>query len=133
MLAPSAHVRTPESQFTKFLVSVSEARRPLLSPARFSKRFKWPIQMIAERAHVHRNTVTRMPGSPAVQGYLRNVLRIVRATLELTDGDINKSLIWFQNCPIAEFGYRTADELVAAGETDAVLKYIESIASGPTG
>jgi hypothetical protein len=129
----STPLRTPESQFTKFLTSVSESRLPLLSPTRFSKRLQWPIQLIAERAHVHRNTVTRTPGSPAVQAYLRNVLRVIRVSLELTDGDINRSLIWFQNCPIAEFGFRTADELVTSGETEAVVKYVESIASGPTG
>jgi hypothetical protein len=105
----------------------------MLSPSRFSKRLQWPVQLIAERAHVHRNTVTRTPGSLSIQAYLRNVLRVIRVSLDLTNGDINKSLIWFQNCPIAEFGFQTADELVAAGETEAVVKYLESISSGSTG
>jgi hypothetical protein len=129
----STQLQTPEAQFSKFLASVSETRMPLLSPSRFSKRLQWPIQLIAERAHVHRNTVTRTPGAPAIQAYLRNVLRVIRAALELTSGDVNHALIWFQNSPIAEFGFRTADELVTAGETEAVVKYLESIASGPTG
>ncbi|MDR3673109.1 MAG: hypothetical protein P4L36_19850 [Holophaga sp.] len=129
----SMHLQTAESEFSKFLASVSSTHAPLLSPSRFSKRLNWPMRLIAERAHVHRNTVARTPGSPAVQAYLRNVLRVLRVTLEFTDGDINRSLIWFQNCPIAEFGYQTADELVTAGETEAVVNYLESIASGSTG
>ena len=126
-------VLNPEAQFTEFLASVSEASRPLLSPSRFSKRLQWPIQSLADRAHVHRNTVAKTPGAPAIQGYLRNVLKVIRVALDLSQGDLNRSLIWFQNAPIAEFGYRTADELVAAGETEAVVKYLESILSGPVG
>ena len=73
------------------------------------------------------------PGSPEFQGYLRNVLKVVRVSLDLTNGDLNRSLIWFQNCPIAELDFKTADELVASGETEAVVKYLESISAGPTG
>lgn len=129
----AALVLNTEAQFTEFLVSVSETSRPLLSPTRFSKRLQWPIQSLADRAHVHRNTVAKTPGAPAIQAYLRNVLKVIRVALELTQGDLNRSLIWFQNSPIAEFEYRTADELVAAGETEAVVKYLESVLAGPTG
>ena len=44
---------------------------PLLSPKRFSQAMHIDLQMLAEQAHVHRNTISRAPGSRGVQEFLR--------------------------------------------------------------
>ena len=124
---------SPESRFTRFLADISERKRPILSPSRFAERMDLNVQSIADRARVHRNTVSRAPESLAVQEYMRNVLRVLREAMDLTGGDINRSIIWFKNHPIADFAYRTADDLVADGKTDAVVNYLQSIRSGATG
>jgi len=68
------------------------------------------LQMLAEQAHVHRNTIARAPGSPGVQGFLREALRIIKAATDL-NGDINKALFWYRNEPLSVFGYKTAERL----------------------
>jgi hypothetical protein len=47
--------------------------------------------------------------------------------------DRDRSIFWFRNTPIAEFAHQTAEQLVAAGKTEAVIAYLQSIASGSTG
>lgn len=39
---------------------------PVLSPKRFSQALHIDLQTLAEQAHVHRNTISRAPGSRGV-------------------------------------------------------------------
>ena len=105
---------------------------PLLSPKRFSQALHIDLQMLAEHAHVHRNTITRAPGSRGVQDFLREALRVIKAATDL-NGDLNKALFWYRNEPLAVFGYKTAERLVSEGRTDDLLRYIASIEAGAAG
>jgi len=105
---------------------------PLLSPKRFSQALHIDLQMLAEQAHVHRNTITRAPGSRGVQDFLREALRVIKAATDL-NGDLNKALFWYRNEPLAVFGYKTAESLVSEGRTDDLLRYIASIEAGAAG
>ena len=105
---------------------------PLLSPKRFSQALHIDLQMLAEQAHVHRNTITRAPGSRGVQDFLREALRVIKAATDL-NGDLNKALFWYRNEPLAVFGYKTAERLVSEGRTDDLLRYIASIEAGAAG
>jgi len=105
---------------------------PLLSPKRFSQALHIDLQMLAEQAHVHRNTITRAPGSRGVQDFLREALRVIKAATDL-NGDLNKALFWYRNEPLAVFGYKTSERLVSEGRTDDLLRYIASIEAGTAG
>ena len=105
---------------------------PVLSPKRFSQALHIDLQMLAEQAHVHRNTITRAPGSRGVQEFLREALRIIKAATDLS-GDLNKALFWYRNEPLSVFGYETAERLVSKGRTDDVLRYIASPEAGAAG
>ena len=105
---------------------------PLLSPKRFSQAMHIDLQMLAEQAHVHRNTISRAPGSRGVQEYLRGALRIIKAVTDL-NGDLSKALFWYRNEPLSVFGYKTAERLVSEGRTDDLLRYIASIEAGAAG
>ena len=105
---------------------------PVLSPKRFSQAMHIDLQMLAEQAHVHRNTITRAPGSRGVQDFLREALRIIKAATDL-NGDLNKALFWYRNEPLSVFGYKTAERLVSEGRTDDLLRYIASIEAGAAG
>ena len=105
---------------------------PVLSPKRFSQALHIDLQMLAEQAHVHRNTITRAPGSRGVQDFLREALRIIKAATDL-NGDLNKALFWYRNEPLSVFGYKTAERLVSEGRTDDLLRYIASIEAGAAG
>ncbi len=73
------------------------------------------LQMLAEQAHVHRNTISRAPGSRGVQDFLR------------------EALFWYRNEPLSVFGYKTAERLVSEGRADDLLRYIASIQVGAAG
>jgi hypothetical protein len=105
---------------------------PLLSPKRFSQALNIDLQMLAEQAHVHRNTISRAPGSRGVQDFLREALRIIKAATDLT-GDLSKALFWYRTEPLAVFGYKTAERLASEGRTDDVLRYVSSLEAGAAG
>ena len=105
---------------------------PVLSPKRFSQALHIDLQMLAEQAHVHRNTITRAPGSRGVQEFLREALRIIKAATDL-NGDLNKALFWYRNEPLSVFGYKTAERLVSEGRTDDLLRHITSVEAGAAG
>ena len=79
-----------------------------------------------------RNTVTRSPNTEALQRYLRDALRVLKAASDLS-GDMKKALFWFRNHPLQPFEYKTAEQLVADGKADAVVSYISMLEAGSAG
>ena len=135
-MAESAVIESPAlgATFQHFIEFLREAETPapMLSPKRFSQAMHIDLQMLAEQAHVHRNTISRAPGSRGVQEFLREALRIIKAATDL-NGDLNKALFWYRNEPLSVFGYKTAERLVSEGRTDDLLRYIASIEAGAAG
>jgi hypothetical protein len=106
--------------------------QPLIRPERFADALNLRIQDLAKLAGVHRTTVTETPGNARLQRFLREALRALSAAYEVTR-DRDRSIFWFRNTPIPEFGHRTAETIVAEGKTDAVIAYLTSIAAGSSG
>lgn len=104
----------------------------VLSPRRFSEVFSMDLQTLATQAHVHRNTLSRAPGSESVQRFLRDALRAIRAATDLS-GDVERALFWYRNEPLQPFGYKTAEQLVSEGRVEDLLRYIESLEAGAAG
>jgi uncharacterized protein (DUF2384 family) len=77
---------------------------------------------------LHRNTLTRRPQSPSVQARVGEVARIVAAAAEMIGDD--RAAVWFRHQPLAGFAGRTAEEMVAAGHAEAVLKHLDQLADG---
>ena len=117
--------------FIEFLKDPDEPAL-VLSPKRFSQAMHIDLQTLAEQAHVHRNTISRAPGSRGVQDFLREALRVIKAATDL-NGDLNKALFWYRNEPLSVFGYKTAERLVSEGRTDDLLRYVASIEAGAAG
>lgn len=103
-----------------------------LSPRRFSELLGIDLQTLAGQAHVHRNTLRRAPGSEGIQRFLREALRVIRAATDIAD-DVDRALFWYRNEPLPPFGYRTAEQLVAEGRTEDVLRYVASLEAGAAG
>lgn len=118
-------------QFLDFLKD-PDTPAPVLSPKRFSQAMHIDLQTLAEQAHVHRNTISRAPGSRGVQDFLREALRVIKAATDL-NGDLNRALFWYRNEPLSVFGYKTAERLVSEGRTDDLLRYVASIEAGAAG
>ena len=117
--------------FIEFLKDPDEPA-PVLSPKRFSQAMHIDLQTLAEQAHVHRNTISRAPGSRGVQDFLRQALRVIKAATDL-NGDLNKALFWYRNEPLSVFGYKTPERLVSEGRTDDLLPYMASLEAGAAG
>jgi hypothetical protein len=104
-----------------------------LSPAKFIEVMNLDLNTFAQHARVHRNTVTRAPATASVQSHIRDNLRVLRAAWDVRGGDMNRAKVWFRNEPLPEFGYKTAEALVAEGRADDVIRLIESYSAGATG
>lgn len=122
----------PQSAFEAFLTELQEPGRPLISPIRFAQKLNLEQQRLAELAHVHRNTISRMPGSPRLQDFLREAVRVLAAAFSLAESP-DRALYWFRSHPIRDFDYKTPETLVSEGKADAVIRYIESLSTGPSG
>ncbi len=109
-----------------------ETPGPILSPKRFSQALHIDLQTLAEQAHVHRNTISRAPGSQGVQRFLREALKVIKAGTDLA-GDVDLALFWYRNEPLSAFGYKTAEQLVSEGRTEDVLRYVSSLEAGAAG
>ena len=119
------------SGFAEFVREPSSAA-PLLSPRRFSEALNIDLRTLADQARVHRNTVARAPGSKALQDFIREALRVIKAATDL-NGDLRQALFWYRTEPLASFGYRTAERLVAEGRADDILSYVSSLEAGAAG
>ena len=100
-----------------------------VSPDRVGGVLKMSVADLSRVTRLHRNTLTRTPGSPSVQTRVGEVARIVAQAAEII-GDDGRAAIWFRHQPLAAFDGRTAEELVAAGHADAVLKHLDTLADG---
>lgn len=123
----------PELQFAAFAEQLREPNASLISPDRYAAALHLDMAELAAHAHVHRNTLAARPQSPKVQAHLRESLRVLRAAFDVAAGDQARAVYWYRNHPIGDFGYKTAEQLVADGDTDAVLGYLESLAGGASG
>lgn len=130
-LAPNA---MPPLNFDQFMASMrdSESVAPIVSARRFAAALHIDMQTLARLAHVHRNTITRLPGAESVQKYLRDALRVIRAATDVS-GDVPSTLFWYRNEPLSTFGYKTAEELISEGRTEDLLRYITSLETGAAG
>ena len=98
----------PYSAFEAFLSELQEPGRPIISPMRFAQKLNLEQQRLAELAHVHRNTVSRMPGSPRLQDFLREAVRVLAAAFSLAESP-DRALYWFRSHPIPDFDYKTPE------------------------
>jgi uncharacterized protein (DUF2384 family) len=114
-----------------FMDSLQEPRTPYISPQRLSKALGVKVASLAELTGVHRNTL-RNPSSERLQGRMREMVKVITAATELA-GDIDKAIYWYRNEPIADYGHRTAAELVPEGHAEAVLAYIRDLENGARG
>ena len=118
--------------FDVFMAFLSADTSPSISPKRFGLVFRLDMQTLAAQAHVHRNTVRLAPDSEAIQSYLRDAVRVLRAATD-SCGSIEKAIYWFKNHPLPTFDYKTPQTLVSEKRSEALIRYIQSLQAGYTG
>ena len=108
------------------LEAVTEAG--LLSPQRLAERLNMSLAALASLLRLHRNTLANA-GSPLVQERLGEVVCILNKAASMTD-DVGRAVIWFRYQPIVGFDNKTAEELVAEGQSRSVLSHLEDLVDG---
>ncbi|MES2538605.1 MAG: DUF2384 domain-containing protein [Pseudomonadota bacterium] len=133
MMAIAEAIPVFERNFDRFLNFLNDsANTASISPKRFGQVLSLDMQTLAAKAHVHRNTISRAPDAESVQGYLRDSVRVMRASADIT-GSVEKAIFWFKNNPLPAFDYKTPHDLVSEGRTEALIRYIQSLQAGFTG
>lgn len=118
--------------FQTFLSELQNGDELYISPELYANKLALDKQRLAELAHVHRNTVGRMPKSPQLQKYLRESIRVLAAATDLV-GSASKAAFWYRNQPLSEFNYKTAEVLVSEGRAEDVLRYVDMLSAGSAG
>jgi hypothetical protein len=101
-----------------------------ISPDRVAAMLHMPLSEVARIADVHRNTLARAPGSAKVQTRLGEMMRILTEASGLMGDDFAKAAIWFRHQPLSGFDGQTAEELVAAGQAQAVVTHLTMLRDG---
>ncbi|MBS0452708.1 MAG: DUF2384 domain-containing protein [Proteobacteria bacterium] len=128
--APGAAL--PAFDFLAVLQDEVDGRR-LLSPHKFMALMKLDVDAFARLARVHRDTVSQAPGAPDIQAFLDESARVLCSACAVSAGDLDRTIAWYQNEPLAPFGGKTAETLVSDGRADDVIRYIESLNAGFVG
>jgi hypothetical protein len=118
-------------EFMRYLRDV-DASPGSISPKRYGQVLRLDMQTLALQAHVHRNTITRAPDAESVQHYLRESVRVVRAAVDIA-GSVEEAIYWYKNNPLPAFDYKTPQDLVSDGCTEALIRYIKSLQAGFAG
>jgi hypothetical protein len=121
-----------DTEFQTFADELRSPGQPVIAPERFAAALRLRQQDLAQLARVHRTTVAEAPANVKLQSFMRDTLRVLSAAMAV-GGDRDRAIYWYRNTPIPEFRHRTAESLVSAGKTDAVVSYLLSIESGSTG
>lgn len=121
-----------DADFQSFADELRSPGQPVIAPERFAAAMQLRQQDLAQLAHVHRTTVAEAPTNARLQAFMRDTLRVLSAAMGVA-GDRDRAIYWYRNAPIPEFQHQTAEHLVSAGKTDAVVSYLLSIESGASG
>lgn len=103
-----------------------------ISPKRDGTVLRVDMQTLAQNAHVHRNTISRTPDAESVQHYLRKSVRVIRAATDIASS-VENAIYWFKNNPLPVFDYKTPQDLVSEGRTEALVQYVQSLQAGFVG
>lgn len=79
------------------------------------------------------NAITKTPGAANIQSHLRENLRVIRAAYDVADGDLSTTLHWFRTVQLPAFSQKTAEQAIAAGKADDVIRLISSLQAGAAG
>jgi uncharacterized protein (DUF2384 family) len=113
-----------------FLEEVVDPNRGWISPHRMSEAMRMPLVELSQIIRMHRNTLSKHPESPDVQSRLGQVARIVARASAMTGGNFSRAVIWFRFEPLAGFDHKTAEQLVTAGQVEAVETHLDMLEEG---
>ena len=112
------------------LASLREPQTGIISPRRLAERLHMSVGELAEIAGLHRNSLSRSAGSPEVQARLGTIVQILRRAASMVGDDDNLAVYWFRNELLSGFDGKRAVDLVKAGQTEAVIAFLDMVEHG---
>ena len=102
-----------------------------VSPDIISGRLKITTSELASALGLSRDSVSKQNrvGSAATQRRLRDVVEIVNRVIPWAGSEL-AAFAWYRSQPLPSFGDLTAQDLVHAGRSEAVKRYLSRIAEG---
>lgn len=98
---------------------------------RFRERLKFSQPVFAHHLRTTASTVRKWEQGE-VQSYLRESVRVICAATDIAGG-VENAIYWFKNNPLPVFDYKTPQDLVSEGRTEALVQYIQSLRAGFVG
>ena len=102
-----------------------------VSPDIVSGRLKITKTELASALGLSRDSVSKQSrvASVATQRRLRDVVEIVNRIIPWAGSEL-AAFAWYRSQPLPSFGDQTAEDLVHAGRSEAVKRYLSRIAEG---
>lgn len=133
-MPPPSDETGPGSSWAKFVLGLLEPEfAPMLSPTQYIRLLGMDAESLARNARVSVSAITMTPGAARIQSHIRENLRVIRAAYDVSDGDLPKALYWFRTEQLPPFSQKTAEQAVAAGRADDVIRLISSFYAGAAG
>lgn len=106
---------------------------PAFQPRAVAEALGLEYQELARIARVHRDTVRNSPANPQLQRTLSDIVRVLMAATDVAGGDVTRAIQWFRTEPLRVFRYRMPIDVIADGETERLLDWMESLRAGALG
>jgi hypothetical protein len=105
----------------------------MVSPEKFSGRLKITKTELALALGLSRDSVSKQGRvtSAATQRRLRDVVEIINRVIPWAGSEL-AAFAWYRSQSLPSFGDLTAEDLVHAGRSEAVKRYLSRVAEGGT-
>ena len=97
-----------------------------IDPGAFARNLGISLRHLAEYANVAPETPVLRPADARLQRYLRDARSVLERAARLGGGRV-AARDWFRHMPLSAFTRRTAEELVAEGRCEELLRYLDGV------
>lgn len=89
---------------------------------------------LAELTGISLAVIRDYPSDPALQRFLAESVEIICTLVDLNGGSEARAIQWYRSTPLTELGaHLTAEEHVARGRANSILRYVQNLSVGSTG
>lgn len=88
---------------------------------RFAQRLKYDVHHIEELIRIPHGAAFENPFSRRLQDFMQATVEIIASRFS-QDGSLEDAIVWFKTARLDDFGGRTAEEMVSAGDHRALLR-----------
>ncbi len=97
-----------------------------IDPGTFARGLGISLRHLAEYANVAPETPMLRPADARLQRYLRDACSVLERAARLGGGRV-AARDWFRHMPLSAFARRTAEELIAEGRHEELLRYLDGV------